>query len=110
MGGFDIRVRCVGNGKPVVLVHGLGVSSRYFGPLAHRLSGRMRVIAPDLAGWGGSERPDVVLDIGSAADVLAEIIVAEKLGAPTLVANSLGCQFVASNWRAGDQNLSERLS
>jgi len=54
----------------------------------------MRVIAPDLPGWGGSERPDVALDIGSAADVLAEIIIAEKLGAPTLVANSLGCQFV----------------
>ena len=87
-------MRRVGRGQPVVLVHGLGVSSRYFGPLAERLAGRMRVIAPDLPGWGGSERPDVVLDIGSAADVLAEIIVAEKLGAPTLVANSLGCQFV----------------
>ena len=94
VGGFDIRVRRVGRGQPVVLVHGLGVSSRYFGPLAERLAGRMRVIAPDLPGWGGSERPEMVLDIASAADVLAEIIVAENLGTPTLVANSLGCQFV----------------
>jgi 2-hydroxy-6-oxonona-2,4-dienedioate hydrolase len=92
--GLDIRVRRVGCGQPIILVHGLGVSSTYFGPLADRLSGRMRVIAPDLPGWGGSERPDVVLDIGSAADVLADLIVAEKLGSPTLVANSLGCQFV----------------
>jgi 2-hydroxy-6-oxonona-2,4-dienedioate hydrolase len=93
VGGLDIRVRRMGCGQPVVLVHGLGVSSRYFGPLADRLSGQMRVIAPDLPGWGGSDRPVVALDIGSAADALTEII-GEKLDSPTLVANSLGCQFV----------------
>lgn len=91
--GLNVRVRRLGCGPPVVLVHGLGVSSTYFEPLANRLAGHMRVIAPDLPGWGSSQRPDVALDIESGALVLAEIIVAENVESPTLVANSLGCQF-----------------
>jgi pimeloyl-ACP methyl ester carboxylesterase len=90
----DVRIRRLGSGSPVVLVHGLGVSSTYFAPLAEQLSCRTRLIAPDLPGWGRSDRPDAVLDVAAAADVLAEIIVAEDLGRCALVANSLGCQFV----------------
>ena len=42
--GLDVRVRRLGSGRPVVLVHGLGVSSSYFGPLAEQLAGEMRVV------------------------------------------------------------------
>ncbi len=94
VGGLFVRVRRLGSGRPVVLVHGLGVSSSYFGPLAEQLAARMRVVAPDLPGSGRSDRPNAVLDIGSAAEVIAEVIIAEELGSPILVANSLGCQFV----------------
>ena len=90
---LDVRIRRIGSGRPVVFVHGLGVSSTYFRPLAEQLSARMCLIAPDLPGWGRSDRPDVVLDVAAAADVLAQIIVAEDLGRCALVANSLGCQF-----------------
>lgn len=92
--GLEVRVRRVGQGTPVVLVHGLGVSSTYFRPLAEQLAGSAEVTAPDLPGWGRSDRTELPLDVESAAEVLAEIIVAEELGAPALVANSLGCQFV----------------
>ena len=46
----EVRIRRIGSGPPLVLVHGLGVSSTYFGPLAGQLAGRMRLIAPDLPG------------------------------------------------------------
>ena len=92
--GIELYVRRVGDGEPVVLVHGLGVSSSYFRPLAELLAHRMRVIAPDLPGWGRSERRGGVLTIGSAADVIAELIVRDGLGRPVLVANSFGCQVV----------------
>ena len=55
--GSLIYVRHAGAGAPVVLVHGLGVSSTYFGPLARVLARRMHVVAPDLPGWGRSPRP-----------------------------------------------------
>lgn len=93
LGHLSVHVRRAGAGTPVVLVHGLGVSSAYFGPLAGLLARRARVIAPDLPGWGSSERPAEPLDIPSAAAVLAEVILAEQIVAPMLVANSFGCQI-----------------
>ena len=88
-----IYVRHAGVGAPVVLVHGLGVSSTYFGPLAAMLSRQMRVVAPDLPGWGRSTRSENALDVPAAGRVLAGVIAFEALEAPTLVANSLGCQI-----------------
>jgi len=88
-----IYVRHAGVGAPVVLVHGLGVSSAYFGPLAAVLSRHLRVVAPDLPGWGRSTAPAEALDVPAAGRALAGIIAAEGLAAPTLVANSLGCQI-----------------
>jgi pimeloyl-ACP methyl ester carboxylesterase len=102
LAGIRVQVRRAGRGAPVVLVHGLGVSSTYFGPLAGLLARRTRVVAPDLPGWGGSQRPAAPLDIPSAAAVLAEIILAEqKTVGSTLVANSFGCQVaieLARSW------------
>ena len=72
-------------------------------------AGRMRVIAPDLPGWGGSERPDVVLDIGSAADVLAEIIVAEKTRRADAGRQLARLSVRASNWRDRRPELVEAL-
>ena len=88
-----IYVRHAGTGAAVVLVHGLGVSGTYFGPLAKVLARRRRLVAPDLPGWGRSPRPEHALDIASAGRVLAGVIAAEALVAPMVVANSLGCQI-----------------
>lgn len=75
-----------------MLLHGLGVSSRYFVPLARILAERHRVIAVDLPGWDGSDRPETVLDIPGLAGELAAWLRAEELERPCIVANSLGCQ------------------
>jgi pimeloyl-ACP methyl ester carboxylesterase len=47
-----------GNGVPLLAVHGLGGSGRYFQGLASRLEGRFAVVAPDLAGFGASSKPE----------------------------------------------------
>ena len=75
-----------------MLLHGLGVSSRYFVPLARILADRHRVVAVDLPGWDGSDRPDAVLDIPGLAGELAAWLDTEGLERPRIVANSLGCQ------------------
>ncbi|WP_077800853.1 alpha/beta fold hydrolase [Streptomyces sp. JHA26] len=82
----------------VVLVHGLGLSGRYFVPLARRLAARgLTVLVPDLPGNARSRTvvrrmPDVV----RAADVLARWHRQCVPGPGLLVANSVGCQVVAA--------------
>src|SRR5215210_9038402 len=48
---------------PVVLVHGIGVASRFMVPVAGLLSPYHRVYAPDLPGFGASDKPARVLNV-----------------------------------------------
>jgi pimeloyl-ACP methyl ester carboxylesterase len=55
VGEAAIAFRESGRGAPVVLLHGSASSSGQWRPLAERLEGRFRVLAPDLHGHGGSD-------------------------------------------------------
>lgn len=55
--GVDTHWLEAGQGKPVVLLHGLGASSYSWREVFPELAGRFRVIAPDLPGFGRSEAP-----------------------------------------------------
>lgn len=79
---------------PVVLVHGIGVSGRYFGPLARELALEGPVLVPDLPGFGASPRPDEPLTIADHAAVLTELVRREGWTAPVLVGHSMGAQVV----------------
>ena len=76
----------------LVLVHGYGMSSRYMVPLAQNLARDFRVYAPDLPGFGRSDKPKRVLDVPDLADSLAAWMTALGLGPAVLIGNSLGCQ------------------
>lgn len=78
----------------VVLVHGIGVTSRYLEPTMQTLAPHFRVYAPDLPGWGRSDRPPRALTIPELADTLVAWLDVVAVEAPTLVANSMGCQVV----------------
>ena len=80
---------------PIVLVHGLGVSSRYLVPLASRLASRHPVWAPDLPGHGRSDHARDPLDVPALTDVLARWMDAVGLERALLVGQSLGCQVIA---------------
>lgn len=80
-------------GRPaVVLIHGLNISSRNMIPPARRLAPYCPVYAPDLPGFGESERPDHTLTIAELAEVLADWMEAVGLRSAVLIANSFGCQ------------------
>ena len=81
-------------GSPVVLVHGLGVSSSYLVPTAERLATEFAVYAPDLPGHGRSETPRAPMDIPRLADALMAWMDAAGLDRASFVANSMGCQIV----------------
>jgi len=77
-----------------VLVHGIGVSARYFRPLSEALERDSHVLAPDLPGFGRSPRPDHALDVAELADVVAALVVDRGLTEPVLVGHSMGAQIV----------------
>lgn len=54
--GKRISYEDCGSGKPLVLLHGNTVSSRFFTPVIPQLSGKYRVITLDFLGCGQSER------------------------------------------------------
>lgn len=78
---------------PVVLVHGLGMSSRYLAPLARLLAPEFRVAVPDLPGFGRSPGPARALDVPGLAAALAAILDALDLPPAVLIGNSLGCEI-----------------
>ncbi|QKT04521.1 alpha/beta hydrolase [Ectothiorhodospiraceae bacterium 2226] len=79
---------------PVVLVHGLVISSAYMVPLMQVMRGDFRVYAPDLPGFGDSDKPPQALTLEELADALAEWIDTMALDRPVLLGNSLGCQIM----------------
>jgi pimeloyl-ACP methyl ester carboxylesterase len=63
-------------------------------PLAGLLASRCRVYAPDLPGFGRSDKPRRPLNITELADALAGWMKENELERATLLANSIGCQVV----------------
>lgn len=100
-GGLRIHARVSVNhpssaeGTPIVLVHGLVISSRYMLPLMERLAPLYRVFAPDLPGFGKSGKPSRTLNVTELADALGAWMDAAGTGRAVLVGNSLGCQVIA---------------
>ncbi|MFI6104886.1 alpha/beta fold hydrolase [Streptomyces sp. NPDC051310] len=81
-----------------VLVHGLGLSGRYFVPLARKLAeGGASVLVPDLPGHARSRRAVRRMpDVGALAAALHRWHRLLALGPCLLVGNSVGCQVVAA--------------
>lgn len=80
---------------PVVLVHGLIISSLYMLPTARQLGPLCKVLAPDFPGFGKSYKPKTVLDLPRLADVLARWLDKLSIEKAHFVGNSFGCQIIA---------------
>ncbi len=76
----------------VVLVHGLGVSSRYMLPAARALAPHYRVYAPDLPGFGRSSKPRQALTVPELADALAAWMGRVGIGRAALIGNSMAAR------------------
>ena len=79
-----------------MLLHGYGVSGAYMLPLARVLSRSFGVLVPDLPGCGKSARPRKVLDVSELAALVGDLLAALDVTAPTIVANSFGCQVATA--------------
>jgi len=88
-----LYVRSLGtSGRPFLLLHGLGGSSRYWGADYDGLTAVGRIIVPDLLGFGRSERPTTGYTAEDQADAIAGCLDALGVVEPAIVgAHSLGC-------------------
>jgi pimeloyl-ACP methyl ester carboxylesterase len=91
----DIVYHVCGTGAPLVFLHGmfLGASSYEWSKVYTRFAMGHEVLAPDLIGFGESERPAEPLDADDHVESLAEFLRAACSGNPAiLVASGLTCQ------------------
>ena len=79
-----------GEGQPVVLLHGLGATNASMLPTLQALSQHYRVIAPDLPGFGDSDKPLRSLHAAFYARWLTDFCSALGLERPHLIGNSMG--------------------
>lgn len=81
--------------RSYVLVHGIGVSSRYFRPLAAELTETGRVYLVDLPGYGAAPDPRRDVSLADHAEVIAGFLRETGLANPVIVGHSMGAQVVS---------------
>lgn len=110
--GLDVVVRrypsSAAAGPVFVLVHGIGVSSRYFQPVAAELAKIGSVYLVDLPGYGSAPNPKRDVSIADHAAVLANFLRGSELVNPVLVGHSMGSQVV-SRLAVDSPDLSDRI-
>jgi pimeloyl-ACP methyl ester carboxylesterase len=86
-----LAVSDTGQGKPLLLIHGLGASSYTWKKITPALARHYRVIAVDLKGFGASDKPqDGKYSIFDQAELIKSFIQKENLTSLTVVGHSYG--------------------
>lgn len=91
--GVRVRVAESGSGPTLLLLHGLFLDNTTWTGLRATLSARHRVVAPDLPGFGASEKPHpsrFAYTVESCAEVVADLYAGLELGRATLVGHCWG--------------------
>ena len=88
--GQPVTYHMMGEGPPVLLVHGITSSSRTWKSVMPRLSENHTVIAPDLLGHGRSSKPQGDYSLGAYASGMRDLLVALDVPKATVVGHSLG--------------------
>ncbi|SEP68325.1 magnesium chelatase accessory protein [Ectothiorhodospira magna] len=96
-GGLRWHVQCMGEGPPILLVHGTGSASHSWRDLMPRLARHFTVIVPDLPGHGFSSPPARFSGFGLPGMATALAALLRQMGyAPALVAgHSAGAAVLA---------------
>lgn len=89
-GRVCIRYRELGDGPPLLLVHGLMTTGYSFRHVVTALSREYRVVVPDLVGCGRSDKPDLPYDAPRVAELIGETMDALEITGCPVVGNSMG--------------------
>ena len=101
--GHDIHVREDGpsDGPPIVLIHGLLGSMRWFDRLIPLLSEDFRLLRIDLLGHGSSSKPRYGYSPEAQARVLGTLLTRRRIVKPTVLGFSLGADIAIALMESG---------
>ncbi|MQY05009.1 alpha/beta fold hydrolase [Actinomadura macrotermitis] len=88
--GYRRAYRVLGDGPPLLLVHGIGDSSLTWDRVLAGLAERHTVIAPDLLGHGDSARPRADYAIGAYACGMRDLLTVLGVDRVSVAGHSLG--------------------
>ncbi|HTU77461.1 MAG TPA: alpha/beta fold hydrolase [Solirubrobacteraceae bacterium] len=88
--GHRIAYRQAGSGPAVVLIHGITSDSETWSRVMPSLARRFTVIAPDLAGHGGSDKPKGDYSLGAHASAVRDLLLTLGHDRASIVGHSLG--------------------
>lgn len=91
--GATLVVETFGDGRPFVLLHGIGMGRSVYLDLARRLRGR--VVAVDLPGFGEAPEPERTLTMARHADLVAAYLRSAGLTGAIAIGHSMGSQIAA---------------
>ncbi len=90
-----------GYGTPLLLVHGLGSSTRNWDPVLPALAAKREVVLIDLPGFGQSPPLRGPVTVATLTDALQGFVHAEGLDGVDLVGSSMGARIVLEMVRRG---------
>lgn len=96
----------VPGGGEVVLVHGIGASERYFGPLIRELVRTDTVHTLELPGFGSAPAPRRQLQMEEFGRIAVQALAAAGIHGAQWVGHSMGCQVVVEMALAAPQEAS----
>ncbi len=88
--GYRRAFRIAGQGPPLLLIHGIGDSSRTWQEVIPLLAREHTVIAPDLLGHGYSDKPRADYSVAAYANGMRDLLAVLGIERVTLVGHSLG--------------------
>ena len=97
--GIRLHYVQVGQGIPLLLVHGYPLDHMLWQPQLDQLSDIAQVIAPDLRGFGQSDAPDGIYTMEAYADDLAALLDTLKIERAVVCGLSMGGYIVLAFWK-----------
>lgn len=88
--GYRRAFRIGGDGPALLLVHGIGDSSRTWREVLEPLAEHHTVIAPDLLGHGDSDKPRADYSVGAYACAIRDLLAVLGISSATVIGHSLG--------------------
>jgi len=88
--GDHVAYQDVGDGEPLLLIHGMAGSSATWRAITPLLSRTYRVITPDLPGHGASAKPRGDYSLGAFAAWLRDLLDELQIDKVTVIGQSLG--------------------
>jgi len=102
LNGYPIHYLVAGEGKPIVLIHGLAGHAEDWLPITPELTHKgYKVYALDLLGFGRSAKPDVDYSVALETSIVRQFVDSQKLQQPDVAGWSMGgwigLKFAAEN-------------